>query len=934
MFNTRWKVLIFLTLCYYQKTYGEELDKKKLQKEAYDMFMHGYNSYMNYAFPADELMPLSCKGRIRGVTPSRGDVDDVLGNYSVTLLDSLDTLVVMNELDEFEKAIDLVIKHVRFDSDHVVSVFETNIRVLGGLISAHVLAELIKEKHPERLQTYDNQLLKMATEVGNRLLPAFNTTSGLPYSRINLKHGMQDHLKRQKDTCTACGGTMILEFAALTSLTGDPIYETKARKAMDFLWQQRHRSSDLMGTVLNVHSGDWTRRESGIGAGIDSYYEYTLKAYILLGDESYLDRFNKHYEAIKRYITKGPIFVDVHMHRPTVATRGFMDSLLAFWPGLQVLKGDVKEAIEIHEMLFQVIQKHKFLPEAFTHDFQVHWAEHPIRPEFVESTYFLYRATKDPHYLLVAKQIMDSINKYVKVPCGFAALKDIRTMVKEDQMESFVLSETFKYLYMIFTDPEDLVFDPDHYVLTTEAHFLPLSIGHKTKVEKTGNPRRMVLRADEQKQKNYVCANPIDFTKLPTEREEAKLIRERTKMVLGELRNGMSGGSGGSSAGTNCESPAERIRAWAFSSSNQEHVKQLAMMGIEIITLSDGRLHLSHKSNTALSPTYARWGYEFMQEMQDYVASFDKRGENWDHNEKYVQMLSAPYYGKPALFGSPAQFGIDLGITVPVLGRVAKAIPFRGCEPLLNTHEVVGRIVVVERSDCVFQDKARNIQRAGGIGMIVIDNELDTKFMKERPMFSMANDKDGKDDIGFASLFLFRLEGEKLLKAMKKDKDLVISMSSREISINETIGKLLRFGKMFHFDNDHPKCPLDDGDIILHSLAYPEVILNLRFNGINQDSDPRLHQEVVERHVTELQKYVSFADADYEFQFYEFFRTAAYGALNLNVENPKLLTVISALSTLKKQPIPPSVFARLPGTMTKVRCIPKGEDMSCVTLAL
>ena len=54
-------------------------DVLTFRKEAYDMFMHGYNSYMNYAFPADELMPLSCKGRIRGVTPSRGDVDDVLG---------------------------------------------------------------------------------------------------------------------------------------------------------------------------------------------------------------------------------------------------------------------------------------------------------------------------------------------------------------------------------------------------------------------------------------------------------------------------------------------------------------------------------------------------------------------------------------------------------------------------------------------------------------------------------------------------------------------------------------------------------------------------------------------------------------------------------------------------------------------------------------
>lgn len=86
---------------------------------------------------------------------------------------------------------------------------------------------------------------------------------------------------------------MILEWAALSRLTGNPIYEEKARQAMDFLWNQRNRGSDLMGTVLNVHSGDWVRRDSGIGAGIDSYYEYTLKAYILLGEEDYLYRFNK-----------------------------------------------------------------------------------------------------------------------------------------------------------------------------------------------------------------------------------------------------------------------------------------------------------------------------------------------------------------------------------------------------------------------------------------------------------------------------------------------------------------------------------------------------------------------------------------------------------------------------------------------------------------
>lgn len=53
---------------------------------------------------------------------------------------------------------------------------------------------------------------------------------------------------------------MLLEFATLSRLTGLSVYEEKAKKAMDFLWSQRHRSSNLMGTVLNVHSGDWVLR--------------------------------------------------------------------------------------------------------------------------------------------------------------------------------------------------------------------------------------------------------------------------------------------------------------------------------------------------------------------------------------------------------------------------------------------------------------------------------------------------------------------------------------------------------------------------------------------------------------------------------------------------------------------------------------------------
>ncbi|XP_019396159.1 PREDICTED: ER degradation-enhancing alpha-mannosidase-like protein 3 isoform X3 [Crocodylus porosus] len=357
------------------------------------MFDHAYGSYMKYAYPADELMPLSCRGRVRGLEPSRGDIDDALGKFSLTLIDTLDTLVVLNQLDEFEDAVRKVVLDVRLDNDVVVSVFETNIRVLGGLLGGHIMADMLKVQG-ERLQWYKDELLHLARDLGYRLLPAFNTTSGLPFPRVNLRYGVLSPNSRtgtELDTCTACAGTMILEFAALSRLTQETVFEDTARRALDVLWEKRQKGNNLVGTVINIHNGDWVRRDSGVGAGIDSYYEYLMKAYILLGDDTYLERFNAHYVAIMKYISQPPLLLNVHMHNPTVSIRSWMDSLLAFFPGLQVLRGDLKPAIETHEMLYQVTKQHKFLPEAFTSDFAVYWAQHPLRPEFAESTYFLYK---------------------------------------------------------------------------------------------------------------------------------------------------------------------------------------------------------------------------------------------------------------------------------------------------------------------------------------------------------------------------------------------------------------------------------------------------------------------------------------------------------------------------------------------------------------
>ena len=101
------------------------------------------------------------------------------------------------------------------------------------------------------------------------------------------------YANHDKTTCTACAGTLLLEFAALSRLTGNPEFEVKAHRAMEFIWQKRHQGHNLVGTTINIHNGEWTRKESGVGAGIDSYYEYCLKSYILLGQPEYLRRFEK-----------------------------------------------------------------------------------------------------------------------------------------------------------------------------------------------------------------------------------------------------------------------------------------------------------------------------------------------------------------------------------------------------------------------------------------------------------------------------------------------------------------------------------------------------------------------------------------------------------------------------------------------------------------
>ncbi|KAG7488228.1 hypothetical protein MATL_G00030310 [Megalops atlanticus] len=740
-------------------------ERHRLRNQVVEMFDHAYQNYMDHAYPADELMPLTCRGRVRGLEPSRGDVDDALGKFSLTLIDTLDTLALLNKTTEFEAAVRRVLSDVRLDNDVVVSVFETNIRVLGGLLGGHSMAVMLRERGHHMLW-YQDELLHMAKELGLRLLPAFNTSSGLPYPRVNLRHGVRGPETRtgtETDTCTACAGTIILEFAALSRFTGDPVFEVHARRALDFLWEKRQRHSNLVGTTINIHSGEWVRRESGVGAGIDSYYEYLLKAYILLGDDLFLQRFNIHYASIMKYISQPPLLLDVHIHKPLLPARTWMDSLLAFFPGLQVLKGDIRPAIETHEMLYQVTKKHNFLPEAFTTDFRVHWAQHPLRPEFAESTYFLYKATRDPYYLEVGHSVLENLNRFARVPCGFAAMKDVRTGSHEDRMDSFFLAEMFKYLFLLFAEAEDLPFDVEDYIFTTEAHLLPLSLSTTPLVPPAGN----TTTGEDLDDSNFDWSCPNTRLLFP-DPAFPRSFREPIRNVVDK----------------NCPRPAPRsepgagrppLRARDFMASNPEHLELLRRMGVSLIHLKDGRVQLVQHAAQAVSPVAAEDGLRFMQEMMELSSQQQKE----QLPPRAVQIISHPFFGRVVLTAGPAQFGTDLSKSkTGVQGFVAVAEPYSGCSELTNGDLLAGRIAMLQRGQCMFAEKARHIQRAGAIGGIVID-DTEGSSSDTAPLFQMAGDGRSTDDITLPLLFLFHKEGNILLEALREYREVEVLLGDK-----------------------------------------------------------------------------------------------------------------------------------------------------------
>ncbi|KAF7489554.1 ER degradation-enhancing alpha-mannosidase-like protein 2 [Sarcoptes scabiei] len=411
------------------------------------MFYEAYDGYLKHASGYDELMPISCTGM------------NTWASNSLSLIDALDMLAITNNHSEFRRIAQYILDTANYDTNINISVFETNIRVVGGLLSAHLLSRRAKFNLEDGWPC-EGPLLRLAEKIARKLLPAFDTPTGMPYGTVNLQYGVPEN--ETPITCTAGVGTFIIEFGTLSRLTGDPIFEQKALNAIEGL--QRFKSKiGLLGNHINVLDGKWTAIDAGIGAGVDSYFEYLVKGSILLQMPSLIKIFYDDYDLIKKYLMKSDWFIWVSMVSGT-ATMPIFQSLEAFFPGLLTLIGEIDQAKKSLYNYHQVWKQYGFVPEFYdiVHAKYLKRDGYPLRPEFIESVYYLYRATKDPHLLSIGADVADSIYYSARTECGYATIKSVSDHTIEDRMESFFLAETLKYLYLLF-DEENFLNQPQNF---------------------------------------------------------------------------------------------------------------------------------------------------------------------------------------------------------------------------------------------------------------------------------------------------------------------------------------------------------------------------------------------------------------------------------------------------------------------------------------
>lgn len=491
------------------------------QQNVKKAFIHAWSGYKKYAMGFDELMPLSHRGV------------DGLGGLGATIVDALDTAMIMGADEVVTEAGSWIETHLshRIKEKGQVNLFETTIRVLGGLLSAYHLSGGEQGMNSTHMGPKSIVYLETAKQLADLLLSAFTSSpTPIPFSDVVLRDHSA-HPAPDGQSSTSEVSTLQLEFNYLSTVSGDPKYGVEAMKVLEHL-KTLPKVEGLVPIYISPHSGEFIGENIRLGSRGDSYYEYLIKVWLQQGaerDGNFKYLYDMYEEATKgirhllvqKSIPKGLVFVGELPSGSKGAFSPKMDHLVCFLPGTLALgatKGITKEkAMKDNLLTFEDLENLKLAedlaktcfemysvtstglaPEiAYFHtedyfeqgldggnksseymnDIIIKYADRHnlLRPETVESLFVLYRITENPKYREWGWQIFEAFEKHTKVDSGgYSSLDDVTRLPpqRRDKMETFFLGETLKYLYLLFAD--STVIPLDKFVFNTEAHPFPI----------------------------------------------------------------------------------------------------------------------------------------------------------------------------------------------------------------------------------------------------------------------------------------------------------------------------------------------------------------------------------------------------------------------------------------------------------------------------
>ncbi|KAI1278347.1 glycoside hydrolase family 47 protein [Xylaria sp. FL0933] len=484
-------------------------------------FITSWDAYSANAWGYDRYHPVTEKGS--QMSPN---------GLGWIIVDSLDTMMLMNLTDRLAEPRKWLQRKLDYNQDQDVNTFETTIRMLGGLLSAHYLTT----KLPSVASRRDSVYLAKAVELADRLLPAYESRSGVPYASVHLseKKGLPSHADGGSSS-TAEAGTLQLEMKYLSYLTGNITYWSKAEMAMKAL-ASNHAKDGLVPIFVHPDSGRFTSKEIRLGSRGDSYYEYLVKQFLQTSGQEpvYQEMWEEALKGIQKHLITTTKYSSLKFVAELPQGIGEslspkMDHLVCFLPGLIALGAtrgqtlakartwpswdDKKEdQVQLARDLMKTcwgmyaVTKTGLAPEiAWLHadeqDLRPAPGDRPLRPtrnslaawkkdyivkpldahnlqrpETVESLFVMWRITEDPVYREWGWKIFNSFEKHTKISAkqGYTSVNDVNAIPppSRDNMESFWLAETLKYLYLLFSPNELLPLT--EVVFNTEAHIFPV----------------------------------------------------------------------------------------------------------------------------------------------------------------------------------------------------------------------------------------------------------------------------------------------------------------------------------------------------------------------------------------------------------------------------------------------------------------------------